>query len=172
MPDKSSSSWYKTRKAPTASKAFRVLSEFSLQELHDIAVYSAVWFFILFVRLRNTQCCHCTWNFTTHPFDFYSIKLGKDNLFRSPPQQWKMHSLFLYHKWKHLLILNSKYFFSLKVYCVPGRVPFTLERTISAPVSDKSKRKQYLVLNYAKCASGCRCLRKAESREWPDLVSQ
>lgn len=61
-------------------------------------------------------------------------------------------------------------FFSLKVYCVPGGVPFTLERTISAPVSDKSKRKHYLVLNYAKCASGCRCLRKAESREWPDLV--
>lgn len=103
------------------------------------------------------------------------MKSRKDSLLsppsvRSPPQQLKTHSLFFYHKWKHLLIPNSKQFFPYKVYCVLGAGGISLERTISRPVPDKSKGKQYLMLKDAKCAFGVdRCVRKAESREWPDL---
>lgn len=54
-----------------------------------------------------------------------------------------------------------------------GGISLLSERTISGPVSDKSKGKQYLMLKDAKCAFGVdRSLRKAESRERPDLGRQ
>lgn len=171
-PDKASSSWQRPErllqlfKGPPGSSALSsrdrtwhcgVICSLSLHELCKTKKYS-----------RNVESTHKS-SFRLFSISILLNPLWKDTLLSPPSLRshldvWRpTHSLFLYHKWKHLLILNLKQFLPQSILCC-RRDPFMLQKQNSWAHTDKCKKTQYLMFKYTKCALGCKCLRKKKER--------